>query len=253
MNLAEKAKKHHELMEQTKSIYTDGTVLESTIYLEGVFKDSKRSDKTFTNDIVIADLDSISAAYKYEMTGRVALLNFASFTHPGGAFLFGSRAQEEAICHESNLFEILNDDKFGLFYRINRRDLGNHLYYNRGIYSPGVILTRDNGEHFTDVITVAAPNANKGYDGTDDFDARNLVILKSRIDFILKIAEANHVDTLILGAFGCGVFGQDAYEVATCFKELLPYYDFKKVVFAIPDFGDGNLEAFQEVFTERNK
>lgn len=253
MNLAEKAKKHHALMENTKSIYTDGTVLESTVYLEDAFDNKKQSNRTFNNDIVIADLDSITAAYHYEMSGRVALLNFASFTHPGGAFLFGSRAQEEAICHESNLFEILNDDKFSLFYRINQKDLGNHLYYNRGIYSPGVILTRDNDEHFTDVITVAAPNAMKAYDGTDDFDARNLVILKSRIDFILKIAEANHVDTLILGAFGCGVFGQSPYDVATCFKDLLPHYNFKKVVFAIPDFNDGNLEAFKEVFTEENK
>lgn len=253
MNLTEKAKKHHALMENTKSIYTDGTVLESTIYLEDAFDNKKQSNRTFNNDIVIADLDSITAAYHYEMSGRVALLNFASFTHPGGAFLFGSRAQEEAICHESNLFEILNDDKFSLFYRINQKDLGNHLYYNRGIYSPGVILTRDNDEHFTDVITVAAPNAMKAYDGTDDFDARNLVILKSRIDFILKIAEANHVDTLILGAFGCGVFGQSPYDVATCFKDLLSHYNFKKVVFAIPDFNDGNLEAFKEVFTEENK
>lgn len=253
MNLAEKAKKHHELMENTKSIYTDGTVLESTIYLEDAFDNVKPLAETFNNEIVIADLDSVSAAYKYEMSGRVASLNFASFTHPGGAFLFGSRAQEEAICHESNLFEILNDDKFDLFYRINQKDLGNHLYYNRGIYSPGVILTRDDNEHFTDVITVAAPNAMKSYDGTDDFDARNLVILKSRIDFILKIAKANHVDTLILGAFGCGVFGQNPYDVAKCFKDLLPHYNFKKVVFAIPDFNDGNLEAFQEVFTEENK
>ena len=58
---------------------------------------------------------------------------------------------------------------------------------------------------------------------------------------------------LYLGAFGCGVFGQNPYDVAKCFKDLLPHYNFKKVVFAIPDFNDGNLEAFKEVFTEESK
>ena len=54
MNLAEKAKKHHALMENTKSIYTDGTVLESTIYLEDAFDNKKQSDRTFNNDIVLS-------------------------------------------------------------------------------------------------------------------------------------------------------------------------------------------------------
>ena len=38
---------------------------------------------------------------------------------------------------------------------------------------------------------------------------------------MLDIAKENHVGTLILGAFGCGVFGQDAGEVAEIFKEYL--------------------------------
>ena len=35
--------------------------------------------------------------------GRTAILNYASYKSPGGFFLEGSPAQEEALCHESIL------------------------------------------------------------------------------------------------------------------------------------------------------
>ena len=73
----------------------------------------------------------------------------------------------------------------------------------------------------------------------------------SRIKFILDIAKDNHVDTLVLGAFGCGVFGQNPREVANIFKKLLDTSFkgcFKKVVFGIPKGNNDNLEQFKLVF-----
>ena len=52
------------------------------------------------------------------------------------------------------------------------------------------------------------------------------------------------------------MFGQDATEVAQIFKTLLPFYNFKKVIFAIPQ-GNGNFEKFKKVWikeeTEENE
>jgi uncharacterized protein (TIGR02452 family) len=56
----------------------------------------------------------------------------------------------------------------------------------------------------------------------------------------------NQVDTAILGAFGCGVFAQDPYEVATIFEKELQNIPIPKVIFAIP--GGKNLEAFRKIF-----
>ncbi|MEE3496454.1 MAG: TIGR02452 family protein, partial [Butyrivibrio sp.] len=41
--------------------------------------------------------------------GKTAVLNFASYRHPGGGFLNGSMAQEEAICHASFLYNVLRE------------------------------------------------------------------------------------------------------------------------------------------------
>ena len=82
-------------------------------------------------------------------------------------------------------------------------------------------------------------------------DEENTKVLRSRIKFVLDMATVNEVDTLILGAYGCGVFGQDPNEVANIFKEYLTTTHkgcFSKVVFAIPNGRDKNLQAFEKVF-----
>ena len=55
---------------------------------------------------------------------------------------------------------------------------------------------------------------------------------------------------LCLGAFGCGVFSNNPYCVAECFKILLETknYDFDIVTFPIP--AGYNLDAFKEEFNE---
>ena len=62
----------------------------------------------------------------------------------------------------------------------------------------------------------------------------NATALKQRIRFVLDVAEYNNVDTLILGAFGCGVFSQYPRDVATIFNEELKTHNFNKICFAIP-------------------
>ena len=87
-------------------------------------------------------------------------------------------------------------------------------------------------------------------------DEENLAALDSRIHFVLDIAAENQVDTLILGAFGCGVFGQDAEDVCRIFVKYLTssHRCFKKVIFAIPnDVHSENYDKFFKVLTEEKE
>ena len=203
------------------------------------------------SEIAVRDEDSVYAAFSKSFikgSGRICILNFASYKNPGGRFIDGSFAQEEALCHASNLYNILT--AFGNYYEENKKNLNKGMYHNRAIYSPGVLFFGANPTdpliRQFDVLTCAAPNFSIAQRYGRFTKEENSEALRSRIRFILSIMSENQVDTAILGAFGCGVFAQDPYEVATIFKEELHNIPIPKVEFAIP--GGKNLEAFRKVF-----
>ena len=125
------------------------------------------------------------------------------------------------------------------------------MYKNRALYSPNVtfINPKDDSEVICDVITCAAPNYSAGFKYGNVSKEENSKYLDSRIKFVLDIAADQKIDTLILGAFGCGVFKQNPQEVAEIFIKYLKttHKCFKKVIFAIPaDVNSTNYSAFYE-------
>lgn len=198
-------------------------------------------------EIIVNNLDSVSSILQ-EHPRRKCVLNFASYKEPGGMFLQGSRAQEECLCHESFLYNVLQTQT--KYYEENRKHLNKALYQNRALYTPNVVFFRGDDAVWCDVITCAAPNFTTAKKYNNVTREENSTVLESRIEFILEIAETMQVDTLILGAFGSGVFGQDAEEVAEIFKRKLKenHYGFRRVVFSIIQNGDGNYEKFVKVF-----
>ena len=124
------------------------------------------------------------------------------------------------------------------------------------MYVPGISLIRD-GEFFgrTDVIVTAAPNRKAALSaGCSEDECREA--LKERIDTVMSIAADNNVDTLIAGAFGCGVFGNDPTQVAEMFKAWTEEHPgvIDTVMLAIPDENSANYKAFSEVFeTEKGQ
>ena len=200
-----------------------------------------------TPEIIVNNLDSVSSILEFH-PGKSCVLNFASYKEPGGMFLQGSRAQEECLCHESFLYNVLQTQT--KYYEENKKHLNKALYQNRALYTPNVVFFRGDDAVWCDVITCAAPNFTTAKKYNNVTREENSTVLESRIEFILEIAETMQVDTLILGAFGSGVFGQDAEEVAEIFKRKLKenHYGFRRVVFSIIQNGDGNYEKFVKVF-----
>ncbi|GEM_PF-629457 len=197
--------------------------------------------------ITLEPLDSVSAILRMAdgCDRPMAVLNFSSYKNPGGGFLGGSRAQEECLCQESFLYNVLSQ-MTARFYDWNNQNKNKALYRNRGMYTPGVVFGRDGKQKVCDVITCAAPNISAARRYQKVSYEENTEALRSRIRFVLDIARENQVHTLILGAYGCGVFGQKGTEVAEIFKEYLEttHKCFEQVLFAVPEGKDGNYQAF---------
>jgi uncharacterized protein (TIGR02452 family) len=244
---AEQARKHTKEMANTYGKRIKESVRDTIIYGTDFVSNKSYSCNM---DIIIEPLDSVSSIIKHakDCKNQMAVLNFSSYKNPGGMFLNGSKAQEECLCHDSFLYNVLAQKRE--FYEWNNNHKNKALYLNRGLYSPNIIFNKNENYVSCDVITCAAPNKSAAQKYQNVSDEENTEVLKLRIKFVLDIAKDNHVDTLILGAYGCGVFGQDPKEVARIFKEYLEttHKCFERVVFAIPKGRDGNLEAFRSVF-----
>ncbi|MBE7681250.1 MULTISPECIES: TIGR02452 family protein [Paenibacillus] len=213
-----------------------------------------------------------SAAAKIEVTGETTLaaasrlvveegrtdvvcLNFASAKNPGGGFLGGSQAQEESLARASGLYPCIS--QMNEMYDHNRK-LRTCLYSDYMIYSPGVPVIRDDEDRLlaqyytTSFITAPAVNAGVVKEREQADDQQIESVMKERIRYILDVAAMNGHRTLVLGAYGCGVFRNDPMDVARYFHDVLVQENFRqsfeRIVFAVLDRSAGQriIKAFQE-------
>jgi uncharacterized protein (TIGR02452 family) len=186
---------------------------------------------------------------------RVCALNFASARHPGGGFLGGSRAQEESLARSSALYVCIEGSPM---YAYHQRS-GDPMYSPYALYSPDVPVFRDDAGELLDrpwlcsFITCPAVSA-KVTLGRDPHAGPAITdAMRVRVRRVLAIAAAHGHAHLVLGAWGCGVFGNDPAEIATLFREALDGTFrgvFAHVVFAVLDSSsDGRvLGPFRDAF-----
>lgn len=185
------------------------------------------------------DEGTLTAALRLADAGLDACaLNFASARHAGGGFLRGARAQEESLCRSSGLFACLDGREMYL------PPEADPLYTSWAIHSPRVPVFRgDDGALLETVrevsfITSAAPNAKLVLEADPGRRGEVSAALTERVHRVLAIAAVHGHRSLVLGAWGCGVFGNDSEEVAALFDAALrgPFRGaFERVVFAVLD------------------
>lgn len=206
--------------------------------------------------VTVVDEDSVTAVLA---RGRglasacdLAVLDFASFTSAGGGYARGAWAQEEALCAESTLYNVLATQK--AWYAENRRrNINCELYRNRALVVPRVRFDREKYHSYADVIVAAAPNARRARTEYRVSDEALAEAMRGRIRLVLAVADELGHEKLVLGAFGCGVFGWDAGQVAEMFRAELASggHVAREVVFAVPRGRfDENLERFEHAFAK---
>ncbi|MGW4309305.1 TIGR02452 family protein [Streptomyces californicus] len=188
---------------------------------------------------------SLAAARRMagEAPGRIAVLNFASARNPGGGYLNGAQAQEEALCRGSALHAtLLRAPDYYAHHRAER----SAFYTDRVIHSPAVPVFRDDRGAFLDApytvgfLTSPAPNAGVIRRQTPDEAHRVPAALASRAERVLEVAAVRGYRRLVLGAWGCGVFQNDPADVAGAFHGHLGQGGrfgghFEQIVFGILD------------------
>ena len=191
-------------------------------------------------EFVNADCVDVCVGLSREGRGaRVGLLNMASERCPGGGVRHGAKAQEEEICRRTTLYRTLA-----------AVDGGYPLAFDEIVYSPGVVVVKDaRGRRLAesdratiDVLSSAAirrPDVvETAGEGSRFRHASDRETMRLKIRILLQTAERHGLNSLVLGAWGCGAFANPVEDVARLFAEELAHVTSIRVIFAILDMPD---------------
>lgn len=192
-----------------------------------------------------------NAAVRLAKEGKTHLvaLNFASARNQGGGFLAGAMAQEEDLCRCSGLYACLKNKP--KFYNDNiLKD--DTLYTDNIMYHPDVPFFRDSHYLFLDkpftlsLITAPAPNRNGAANLKDD-EVKE--VFEKRIRKIYQVAMKHGHKNILLGAWGCGAFGNDPEMVCKAFLAGLEGTNFEFVSFPVYDYREPPVvyETFRDI------
>ncbi|MBR1863766.1 MAG: TIGR02452 family protein [Ruminococcus sp.] len=197
--------------------------------------------------------DSFQAAARFQ---RPLVMNFANAHSPGGGFLLGANAQEEALCRCSTLYASISSKAAKEMYRFNNthpsRVESDYMLLSEDVCvfrGPDLALLEK--PFNVGVVTVPAPNRR----GAAMLASKALCagVMGDRIRVMCAAAAEKGYRDLILGAWGCGAFGNDPKTVSGLFREILidenfgSYFD--NVCFAIYGRPDSkNAAAFSQTF-----
>lgn len=176
---------------------------------------------------------------------EILVLNFANPVNPGGGVRKGAMAQEEDLCRTSSLLSSLESDKASKYYKYNKKR-NTYMGSDGIIITPKVEIIKDaNGNLLDDsvivaVMTCAAPMVIYGTEGMSEKQYQKLFF--NRITGMLRVAVYMGYKHLVLGAFGCGAFGNDAKTVSDLFYKALKEFQidgmtesdlFRRIDFAV--------------------
>jgi len=211
--------------------------------------------------ITLRNQDTLEAAFELhqhrkETEKPVLVLNFANPHRPGGGIRSKPGTQEEHLCVKTTLLCSLETEGAWPFYQTNL-DCGTQAQTDTVLISPNTIVIRNPDLSLREdpfpvaVMTVSAPTASR----MEQEEIPNLeVILRNRIHGMLRAAAAEGYTRLVLGAWGCGNFGNDPELVAKLFREALQGY-FEEVTMAVFDNSEDQYRysCFEKYFGKSEK
>lgn len=230
--------------------------------------ESQASNNTHTILVLPGDWGVVTHTLTKQFGACFAVLNMANAFVPGGAYVEGAVAQEENMyrrtdCHFSIAPPQYDAARDRYTPAATRLISGEEGVVYLDVDQPRVCLRGPEERNATDLgyrwldeqeifpffeLKAAAQDL-RGGDAFNPNQARRQI--KAQLE-TLKLANVRHV---VLGAFGCGAFGNPADQVARIYREeLAPYRAFLDVVaFAIfnAGYGPDNFTPFKAEFDAR--
>ncbi len=160
---------------------------------------------------------------------KILVLNLASATRPGGQTRNGASAQEEDLCRRTSLLLSLESEVAKRYYDYNNARK-TRMGSDGVLLSPNVEVIKDAASELLDqpfpisVMSCAAPMVRLGLEGMSQQEYEEM--LYRRIQGMLLVAANEGYRHLILGAFGCGVYGNDAALVSDLFARAIRDFTF---------------------------
>lgn len=212
-------------------------------------------DASYTHTITIRvwHTDTLTAAQilrnrESSTSARVAILNMASCMKPGGGVLTGASAQEEFLCARSTLYPALRHE----WYRLPMHS----VIYTRDCLvfrdAKGHDLPRD-GRYHVDVVSAAMlrrPELTEREGKVTWEREKDLEDVIKKVRYVMRALVMNGVKRVVLGAWGCGAYGNPTEAVADIFKNVLlgtkrgkkeEWTGIEEIVFAITDLDKVNV------------
>lgn len=196
--------------------------------------------------IQIIDEDTFTAAKRFD---NACCLNFASHKRPGGGYKAVENLRMPIKTQEEDLFR-----RSDLPLTMDSEDVRRNYYPLKGraaLYTSRALVTKDKNldpvsTYAVSVVTMPAVVNPRPED-------HDLVVGKAKR--VLEIAAHHRHYDLILGAWGCGIFGNDPEEIAEIFRSLIRgEFEgiFDLILFAIPGRESKNFKLFEQALTGKD-
>ena len=238
------AEETYDILKGKSYISVNGKYVDLTIDLANMVSGTKYYPDPIAIDkqpvlapkIEVVNETTTAAAVRLSKLNKLVALNFASARNSGGGWRHGAKAQEEDLARASGLYSSLKSKP--MYYNTNI--LCEDTFYTDGIiYSPDVPFFRNehglliDEPYYLSIISAPAPNLY----AMDNIDWTVVEqVLYDRMVKILRVAVLNGHRNIILGAWGCGAFQNDARMVAATFlNALADVQHFEHVCFAVYD------------------
>jgi uncharacterized protein (TIGR02452 family) len=184
----------------------------------------KRTIRIITTDTLTATQLFPSPAKSSKKDPNPCILNMASPLRPGGGVLTGATSQEEYLCARTTLLPSLQES----FYRLPEYG---------GIYTQDVLVFRNAlplaesaGElnpterYYVDAISAGMlrfPELEGEEDEVKVLSKKDRAIVERKMRAVLRMVTSHGVKKLVLGAWGCGAYGNPVRDIAEAWSRVI--------------------------------